>query len=119
MITGMANIGATYQYRKAALQLRKGFAIGPILRLLITQHIVDFFGYPVLDVWWGGKKDDAKGQSVGCGVVTCEIKNKDVALYLVFCQATLLVSRHRTFFVHRVCICCLRHLLGSVDEGGH
>jgi hypothetical protein len=86
---------------------------------LITQHVADFFGYPVLHIWSGGEKDDAKGQRVSCGVMACEIEEKYVAIDLLFSQATLLGSQERTFFLHRVCICCFCHLLGSTDKRRH
>jgi len=79
--------------------------------MLITQHVAAFFGYPVLHIWPCSEEDYGKGQRVSCGVMTCKIEEKDVAIDRLFSQTTLLGSHERNFSLHRICICRFRHAL--------
>lgn len=62
--------------------------MGPGRTLVILYDSVDLFGHPVLDFWVRCKEVESPIQRNSHGVVSGEIVDKDIAVYIVLGEAS-------------------------------
>ena len=76
-----------YQDCETTLESREEVLVAPLTIVIAGQNAVEFLCNPILYFWMPGQKVHCVCEHCGCGVVTCEIVDEDIAEDLIHSES--------------------------------